>query len=108
MQICFIGQNVLIKTSILLREDNVFHQHILFYNSNNRILESVQLSQSPAFDITENYVFCHQEFDGKYGFNTPATLLIGMVWSHTCPGPEMMVLKTPSPPKSIFFTPGTA
>ena len=44
---------------------------------------------------------------GKKGRSVPATALIGMVCRMTCPGPLTTVLKMPSPPKSIFFTPGT-
>ena len=41
------------------------------------------------------------------GASTPATFEIGIVCSQICPGPLMTVLNTPSPPNSIFFTPGT-
>ena len=41
------------------------------------------------------------------GAKAPARLLIGMVCTHTRPGPVTTVLKIPSPPKSIFLTPGT-
>ena len=36
---------------------------------------------------------------GIKGRMAMATLLMGMVWSHTLPGPVSSVLKIPSPPK---------
>ena len=47
------------------------------------------------------------ELVGMYGLIAPATLLIGIVCSQILPGPLITVLKIPSPPNSIFFTPGT-
>ena len=37
---------------------------------------------------------------------TPARCDAGIVWIQTVPGPDTTVLKRPSPPKSIFLTPG--
>ena len=55
------------------------------------------------FDSGMNFYF-------EAGMNfriSPATPEIGMVWSHTRPGPVIRVLNTPSPPNTIFFSPGT-
>ena len=44
---------------------------------------------------------------GKKGLRQFATAEIGIVCKMICPGPCTTVLNSPSPPNSLFLTPGT-
>ena len=82
---------------------NVYHYNIANsdYNFLNKLLTVfIVLAVLSSFRLALDDV-------GRNGIILLASLASGIVWTTTFPGPVMIVLKIPSPPKKIFFMPFT-